>query len=273
MGFVAYPVLWTVLRSLGGDAGAGARGLLANYLRALADPVFWIALWNMVLWAALTIPVQMVVGGLIACLIERHTRRSRGFFRTMFFLPVVTSVSVVSIVWSQIYAPYYGIAQQYLKDVGLQLGIALLADPRTAIFALIVVNIWQWTGFSMMMYVAGINNIPEELFDAARIDGARFGVVVTRVVVPLVAPVTKSLLLLGVIGTLQTFPIVYLMTGGGPDHASEVFGTYIFRQGIVLGNTGYGAALSVLVLALSLALSVAQIIAFGAQLAPRRAPA
>ena len=272
LGFVAYPVLWIALRSLAPDTAPGSpRGAFANYLRAFADPVFWIAMRNMALWAIITIPVQMAFGGLIALLIERYTRRSRAFFRTMFFLPVVTSVSVVAIVWSQMYAPYYGIVQAWLQRLGLTLGIALLADPRTVIFALIVVNIWQWTGFSMMMYVAGINAIPEDIFDAARIDGARFRHLVLRVVVPLVAPVTKSLLLLGVIGTLQTFPIVYLMTGGGPDHASEVFGTEIFRQGIVLGNTGYGAALSVLVLVLSLALSLLQITALGAELAPRRA--
>jgi len=272
LGFVAYPVLWIILRSLAPDAAPGSpRGAFGNYFRALGDPVFWIALRNMGLWAALTIPIQMVLGGFIALLIERYTHRSRAFFRTMFFVPVVTSVSVVAIVWSQMYAPYYGIVQAYLHRLGLTLGIALLADPRTAIFALIIVNIWQWTGFSMVMYIAGINNISEDIFDAARIDGARFRHLVLRIVVPLVAPVTKSLLLLGVIGTLQTFPIVYLMTEGGPDHASEVFGTEIFRQGIVLGNTGYGAALSVIVLILSLALSILQITALGAEVAPRRA--
>jgi multiple sugar transport system permease protein/raffinose/stachyose/melibiose transport system permease protein len=178
---------------------------------------------------------------------------------------------VVAIVWSQMYAPYYGIVQQYLKQVGLKLGIALLADPDTVIFALILVNIWQWTGFSMIMYVAGINNIPEDIFDAARIDGARGWALARNVIVPLVAPVTKSLLLLGIIGTLQTFPIVYLMTDGGPDHASEIFGTYIFKQGFVIGNLEYSAALSVIVLVLALVLSIVQIVAFGAQLAPRRA--
>lgn len=274
LGFVAYPVLWVILRSLAPDVAPGSpRGAFGNYLRAFGDPVFWIALRNMAFWAALTIPVQMVLGGFIALLIERYTRRSRAFFRTMFFLPVVTSVSVVAIVWSQMYAPYYGIIQEYLKRLGFTFGFAVLADPRTVIFALIVVNIWEWTGFSMMMYVAGISSISEDIFDAARIDGARFRHLVLRVVVPLVAPITKSLLLLGIIGTLQTFPIVYLMTEGGPDHASEVFGTEIFRQGIVLGNTGYGAALSVLVLILSLGLSLLQITVLGAKIAPRRAGA
>lgn len=274
MAFVAYPVLWACIHSLRADGSRGGASALtlANYARALADPVFWVVLRNMALWGCITIPVQMAIGGTIAYMIERCTRRSRAFFRTMFFLPVVTSVSVVAIVWSQMYAPYYGIVQHYLQLIGLNFSESPLGSPDTAIFALILVNIWQWTGFSMLLYIAGINTIPEDIFDAARIDGARGLTLAWRIVVPLLAPVSKSLVLLGIIGTLQTFPLVYLMTGGGPDHASEVFGTYIFRQGFVLNNTGYSAALSVIVLLLSLVLSMGQISGFGAQLTPARNP-
>jgi raffinose/stachyose/melibiose transport system permease protein len=268
IGLVAYPILWVIGESFRGPNGKSFAGL-DQYFRALSDPVFWRVLRNMFYWAAITIPFQMVLGGSIAYLIERHTSRSRTFFRVMFFLPVVTSVSVVSIVWAQMYAPYYGIIQEYLKYIGVQLTIAPLADPSTAIFALILVNIWQWTGFSMIMYIAGINNIPSELFDAALIDGAHGWNLVVRIVVPLLSPVTRSLLLLGVIGTLQTFPIVHLMTGGGPDHASEIFGTYIFKQGFVIDDFGYSSTLAVLVLFLALGLSVLQIAVLGSRLGPQ----
>jgi raffinose/stachyose/melibiose transport system permease protein len=267
VGLVAYPILWVIGESFRGANGKNFVGL-DQYLRAFTDPVFWRVLRNMFYWGAITVPVQMLLGGSIAYLIERHTSRSRTFFRVMFFLPVVTSVSVVSIVWAQMYAPYYGIVQEYLKYVGLQLTVAPLGEPNIAIFALILVNIWQWTGFSMIMYIAGINNIPSELFDAALIDGAHGWNLAVQIVVPLLAPVTRSLLLLGVIGTLQTFPIVHLMTDGGPDHASEIFGTYIFKQGFVIGDTGYSSALSALVLFLALALSALQIAALGARLGP-----
>jgi raffinose/stachyose/melibiose transport system permease protein len=267
VGLVAYPILWVIGESFRGANGKGFG--FGQYVRAFSDPVFWRVLRNMFYWGALTIPVQMVLGGSIAYLIERHTKRSRTFFRVMFFLPVVTSVSVVSIVWAQMYAPYYGIVQEYLKYIGVQLTFAPLGEPSIAIFALILVNIWQWTGFSMIMYIAGINNIPGELFDAALIDGAHGWNLAVRIVVPLLSPVTRSLLLLGVIGTLQTFPIVHLMTGGGPDHASEIFGTYIFKQGFVIGDSGYSSALSVLVLFLALALSVLQIAVLGSRLSPQ----
>lgn len=270
--FIAYPILWVFGESLHTGAATGTEMFAGfrNYGSILADPAFWTVVRNMALWGVINIPVQMLVGGLIAWFIERHTHALRGFFRTMFFLPVVTSVSVVSLVWVQIYAPYYGIAQEYLKDVGIVMSNSPIGDPATAIYALILVNIWQWTGFSMLMYIAGIANMPSEVLDAARIDGARGLRLATHVVVPMLAPATKSLLLLGVIGTLQTFPIVHLMTGGGPNRASEVFGTFIFKESFVLGDAGRGAALSVIVLVIALVLSLVQILALGARLTPAR---
>ena len=168
MAFVAYPIFWVFIESFAGEKGTRAPGFvgLDQYLRAFGDPVFWHVLGNMFLWGLITIPVQMLIGGVIAYFIERYTHRSKTFFRVMFFLPVITSVSVVSIVWAQMYAPYYGIVQEYLKYLGIQLNIAPLGEPKMALLALIVVNIWQWTGFSMIMYVAGLNNIPGDIFGA-----------------------------------------------------------------------------------------------------------
>ena len=270
--FIAYPILWVTEQSLYGKTRDGAPVFvgLSTYYAVFTDPVFWTVVRNMLLWGLITVPVQMLFGGMLAYFIERHTNRLRGFFRTMFFLPVVTSVSVISLVWVQIYAPYYGIAQEYLKHVGIIMSISPIGDARMAIYALILVNIWQWTGFSMLMYIAGIASLPTEVLDAARVDGATGWRLAVHVVVPMLAPATKSLLLLGVIGTLQTFPIVHLMTGGGPNRASEVFGTFIFKQSFVLGDTGGGATLSVIVLLVALVLSLVQIVFLGAQLSPAR---
>jgi multiple sugar transport system permease protein/raffinose/stachyose/melibiose transport system permease protein len=263
--FIAYPILWVIGQSVYAESPSTGRAFvgLANYADAFADRTFWLVIRNMLLWGVITIPVQMLIGGLLAYAIERHTRRMQGFYRTMFFIPVVTSVSVVSLVWVQIYAPYYGIAQEYLRHLGITFSGSLIGDSTFAIYALIVVNIWQWTGFSMLLYIAGIANLPEEVLDAAKIDGAAGWRLAKDVVVPMLAPATKSLLLLGVIGTLQTFPIVHLMTGGGPNHASEVFGTAIFKESFVLGNTGMGATLSVIVLAIALGLTITQLVFLG----------
>ncbi|MBV9392394.1 MAG: sugar ABC transporter permease, partial [Verrucomicrobia bacterium] len=129
--FVAYPILWVISESLHGTGSAHATAFvgLDRYRHLFRDPVFWRVLVNMFLWGLITIPIQMVFGGTIAYLIERYTARSKTFFRVTFFLPVVTSVSVVSIVWSQMYAPYYGIIQHYAKVVGIQLTTSPLGDP------------------------------------------------------------------------------------------------------------------------------------------------
>lgn len=261
MVFVAYPVAWLFVQSL---TQAGTAALtLGNYAQILKDPVFWKVLKHMSIWACITIPVQMILGGVIAYFIETYTSRWRSFFRTMYFIPVVTSVSVVSIVWAQIYAPYYGIAQEYLGWMGIVLEDSFLGNTQTALYAVIIVNIWQWTGFSMLMYIAGLTNIPASVLEAAQLDGAKGLPFAVCVIAPMLAPATKSLLLLGIIGTLQTFPVVFLMTNGGPNHASEVFGTYIFKKSFVIGDLGLGASLSIIVLAIAFVLSALQIFCLG----------
>lgn len=259
--FVAYPIGWVAYTSLFAVSlhGVSHWAGLGNYRSVLDNPTFWIVVRNMFYWALITIPVQMVIGGLLAWAVEEHTHRSRALFRTLFFVPVITSVVVIAIVWSNIYAPYYGILQQGLSEIGIHFQTALLGSAGTAIFAIIIVNVWEWTGFSMLMYIAGLKTIPVQLLEAARMDGAS-GINLARfVLVPALSGVNRSLLLLGVIGTLQTFPLVFLMTDGGPDHASEVFGTYIFRHGFVLGQTGYASALSVVVLVIALVMTLLQI--------------
>ena len=261
MVFIAYPVAWIFVQSM--TQSGTAVPTFRNYAKIFSDPVFWKVLKNMAIWACITIPVQMILGGVIAYFIETYTTRWRSFFRTMYFIPVVTSVSVVSIVWAQIYAPYYGIGQEYLRWIGIVLEDSFLGNTKTALYAMIVVNIWQWTGFSMLMYIAGLTNIPASVLEAAQLDGAKGMAFAAHVIVPMLTPVTKSLLLLGIIGTLQTFPIVFLMTNGGPNHATEVFGTYIFKKSFIIGDLGLGASLSIIVLSIAFVLSVVQIFWLG----------
>lgn len=267
--FILYPIVWVVVTSLFSQSLHGETYFagFSNYAELIADPVFWNILRNMFLWALITIPAQMIIGGLIAYGIEEFLVRSQGFFRSLYFIPVVTSVAVISIIWSQLYAPYYGLLQQGFKNIGINFQTNMLGTPDTAIFALIIVNVWEWTGFSMLMYIPAIDSIPFEVFDSSRIDGASGLRLLWNIVVPMVSPVTKALLLLGIIGTLQTFPLVYLMTNGGPNHATEIFGTYIFKEGFALARIGYAAALSVSVLVLALVLTALQIRFLGSRFA------
>jgi len=258
--FILYPLYQVVRTSLiVHDTASDGHSLLANFFAVFTDSVFWMSARNMLYWAVLTVVIQMVIGGVLAYLIENYTRRSRAIFRTVFFIPVVTSVSVIAIVWSQIYAPEYGPLQDILSKVGINLTLSLTGDPSTAIFSCIIVNIWEFTGFSMLLYIVGLTRIPSEVLDAAKIDGASGWRLSRHILVPMLSSVTKSLVLLGVIGTLQTFPLVYLITAGGPNHASEIFGTYIFSKAFILDQTGYASALSVITLLVAFVATAMQV--------------
>ena len=258
--FIVYPVFDVVRTSITlHDTASHGSGIFANFLAVLTDGVFWIAARNMLYWAALTIFIQMALGGVLAYLIETYTRRSKAVFRTVFLVPVVTSVSVIAIVWSQIYAPEYGPLQYLLAKVGFHLTYNVLGTPNTAIFACIFVNIWEFTGFSMLLYIVGLHRIPLEMVEAARIDGASGWSLAKHVLVPMLSGVTKSLLLLGIIGTLQTFPLVYLMTAGGPNQSSQIFGTYIFQKAFILDQSGYASALSVITLFIAFTATALQV--------------
>lgn len=265
--FIAYPIVSVVQASLVvHDQGVKSTSLFANFATVLTDPVFWKASLNMLYWAILTVAVQMVIGGGLAYLIENHARRSRAILRTLFLIPLVTSSSVVAIIWVQIYSPNVGLLSGFLAKFGITLTNSPIGNPTTAIFAIIVINIWQFTGFSMLMYTVGLHRIPDEVTEAAHVDGATGFRLVTRVIIPLLTPVTKTLLMLGIIGTLQTFPLVYLTTTGGPDHASEIYGTQIFRTGFLESQLGYASALSVITMLIALVITLFQIRVLGARL-------
>ena len=259
--FVVYPVLFVLYGSFftwSTTANMVYTGL-SNFRTLLQDDVFWQTMRNTLYWAVLTILIQMLLGGLIAYLIEERLSRWHGLFRTLFFLPVVTPVVVIAIVWGNMYAPYYGIFGHWLQMVGINTQLNLLGSSGTAIFAVMAANIWEWTGFSMLMYIAGLHNISQEIKEAAQLDGATGLRAIRHIYLPLLAPVHKSLLLLGIIGTLQTFALVYSMTDGGPDHASDMPGTYIFREGFSVQEMGYASAISVAVLVLTLLLTAIQL--------------
>ena len=145
------------------------------------------------------------------------------------------------------------------------LTVPFLSDTNIAIFAVIAVNVWQWTGFSMLLYIAGLQGVPEELIDAAKIAGANTRQTVRHVIWPMLRHVHLTLILLGVIGTLQTFPLIYMMTSGGPNHATETLPNYIFLQAFKLQSMGYASALSVVLLLLALGLSLFQVRVLGAR--------
>lgn len=259
--YILYPILFVSWGSLFSWTNLRNMELvgLDNFVAIFKDGNMYKILRNSILWILITVPVQACIGFFLAYLIEERLRRGKGFFRTAFFLPVATSVSVVAIIWGKMYLPYNGLFQTIFSSMGMDISVNVLGDPSLAIYGIILTNIWEWTGWSMIMYVAGISQIPEELKEAAKIDGATKWKEIRYVFLPALAPTHKSLLMLGVIGSLQTFALVYTMTSGGPNYASEMPGTYIFKMGFTNQQMGYASALSVAFLLFALALTIIQV--------------
>jgi multiple sugar transport system permease protein/raffinose/stachyose/melibiose transport system permease protein len=268
--FVLYPFCCMFFRSVYQWDGVNPATFVGfkNFIDILThDYGFWLAMRNALYWAPLTIVPQMVLGFGLAYILTSGVP-FESIFRAIIYFPAIVSPIVVGIVWQRIYNPFGGL----LSDAGAAwhvpaLMTPFLADPKIAIFSVIVVNIWQWTGYSMVLYVAGLNTIPEEILEAATLDGAGAFKRITRIIWPMLRHVHLTLILLGIIGTLQTFPLIYIMTQGGPNHATEMLPNYIFTQAFRLQAVGYASALSVILLLLALGLSIFQMKVFGSRFA------
>ena len=266
--FVLYPIFYIIGASLYEWDGINAALYvgLGNYLEIFTDDrAFGLAMRNSFLWTFLTIFPQMFLGFLLAYILTSGIPFQNGF-RIIFFTPAIISPVVLGIVWQRIYNPFGGL----LADVGLEIGASFLrqpylADPKIAIYSTIAVNVWQWTGFSMLMYVAGLQGLSQEVLQAAEVDGASPLQQIRFVIWPMLRHVHLTLILLGVIGTLQTFALVFMLTKGGPNHATEMLPTYIFQQAFTLQSMGYASAVAVVLLAIALSASIFQVSVLGSR--------
>ena len=230
---------------------------LENYWDIVRDPVFHKILLNTVVFAALTIFIQMALGLLIAVLLK-FSVILKTFYKIIFFLPVVTAPAISSFVFRRIYSAD-GELNQALSAIGLGgLTQVWLADPKFALLSVAAINIWHWTGFSFLLYFAALTMIDRSIYEAALLDGASFFQMLRYVTLPLLKATHITLIILGVIGALKTFDVVYLTTGGGPGRATELMATYIFKKSIVEFDAGYAAALSIVLLLLALVITAVQ---------------
>ena len=268
--YILYPIFFIVKNSLLKWATLSNMEFvgLENFIKVFQDSTFWVTMKNSILWIVVTVPVQAILGFFLAYAIEeRITSKkadgkafSRTFYRTLFFIPVVTSVTVVAIMFSKIFQPYQGIIGHYLNSwFGMSPTINVLGNSKAALWGIMLANIWEWTGWSMIMYIGGISQISEDVKEAARIDGANTWQEIIYIYIPALGSVHKSLLMLGIIGSLQTYALIGVMTGGGPNHATEMPGTYIFMKGFTESQMGYACAISVAVLIFALVLTFIQV--------------
>ncbi|AEE95410.1 carbohydrate ABC transporter permease [Mahella australiensis] len=228
---------------------------LNNYTRMFKDPYFILALKNTAIYFVITVPVQAVFGLILAYCFQQNIF-AKGLARSIIFLPNVMALVVIGYVFSQMFNYQQGFINELLRQIGLgNLVRDWTGDPNTALYSVIIANIYTYVGFSMTLYIAGIVGIPKDVLEAAQIDGGSEVKVIRYVILPLLRPTHITVLILGIVGTLKTFDLVWLITKGGPGRSSEMLATLIYRSYILEYKAGYAAAISVIVLIIALGLS------------------
>jgi ABC-type sugar transport system permease subunit len=256
LAFVGWPILQTLYLSLNKWSGFGDKTFVgaANYTRMLSDPVARRALVVTLVFTAVTTIVQTVLGIVIAVLVNEVWRRVGIVVRTILFIPGIVSFVVSGVLWKLIYDPNIGTLNRLLGSLGLTgLQHTWLADRATVLPAIILVAVWGGVGMNMLIFFAGIQGIDPGLYEAAEVDGAGPFQRFFNITVPSLRVVTGIVVSLGLLNGFKIFDIIYVMTGGGPNHASEVFGTYLYN--LAFGSTsgslpqfGYASAFSVVVM-------------------------
>jgi ABC-type sugar transport system permease subunit len=252
-GVLVYPLASGFLLSLQRTTGSvqGEFVGIDNYIEALfRDSIFHQAVGNTVAFTVVAIVLQTGVGLLLAILIS-EVRRGRLAYRMIFFAPVVLSTAAVGSVWQWLYAPYFGLFTNALAAVGMaDVSSSVLATQATALWAIMVAFVWRWAGFNTVIYLAGLQSIPREYYEAAMLEGAgglhRF----RSITWPLLLPHTYTVVLLTTMGTLRIFDLMWIMTQGGPAHATETIATYIFTAAFRFLRIGYAQSLAFILLAL-----------------------
>ena len=218
---------------------------LHNYSDLLRDPLFWKALLNTLYYAGVGGPLTVVVALAMALLVNSKAAKWKPLFRTIYFAPVVTTIVGVAVVWKYLYHPRFGLLNRFLALLHIP-AIDWLGDPRFAMPAIILLSVWKNFGYNMMIFVAALQSIPEELYEAARIDGASAVQQFRHVTLPMLSPTFVFVGIITAIGFLQLFPEPYVMTGGGPVNATLSVVMLMYEQGFKFWRMGYAAAVAFL---------------------------
>lgn len=233
---------------------------LANFERLLSDETVWVAFKNNLWYAVISLVFQVGGSMLIAALLEeKWMRRSQPFFRTVYFLPSMISLTVVGILWQTIYSPVFGIVNPLLEKLGLgMLATDWLGNTRTAVFSVIAVSQWQYFGYTMVLFLVAMQSVPADLYESAIIDGANSFQRFIHITIPNIREIILVNCMITIIGAFQVFDEIYIMTGGGPGRSSEVLGTYLFRTGFRNDEMGYASAIATMVFLVTFVFSVIQ---------------
>lgn len=228
---------------------------LDNYVRALSDPVFIGAIGHNFFFVIASLLVQGPIAIGIALLLNRPMR-GRSFFRVLVFVPYVLSEVIAGVAWLLLLQPS-GPFDALLTSVGLGDAVQLwLGDPTIVLWTMLAVISWKYIGFAIILFLAGLQGVPEELAEAAQIDGASWWQIQRYITIPLLGPTIRIWAFLSIIGSLQLFDLVWIMTGGGPANATSTMATYMINFGFTRSQYGYGSAVAVILFIISFAIAI-----------------
>ena len=256
--FVLYPIFQSVAYSFYQWSGI-APGFtfvgLGNYQQVLQTPVFWKALGNNLILVIASILTQLPLALGVALLLSTRLRGLH-LFRTIYLFPLLMSTVAIALLWTFIYNPNLGLLNALLDALNLrgwQRG--WLGDEATALWAVIGVISWHYVPFYMVLFLAGLTNIPHELYEAARLDGAGNWGVFQHVTLPLMRGVIRTAAILSLIGSLKYFDLIWVMTGGGPNNATELMATYMYKQAFEQYRMGYASSVAVVLFVIAFVIS------------------
>ena len=229
---------------------------IKNYIGIFNQPSFWNSMKNTAIFTVGTVSIQIVVSFIIGYFIYMQPRFYK-FYRTIFFIPAILSPVAIGFVFGYMVSPAFGLLKGVMDAIGIgALYLPPLAYPSTALITLIFVNTWQGVAIPTMMFNAGLMNIPEEVIESASLDGASGWKMIYYMIIPLVREIGKTIVILQLVGAIRSFDLVYIMTGGGPMHSTELLPMNMFVQAFQNYNFGYGNAIAVVIFTLCLTITL-----------------
>ncbi len=228
-----------------------------NYAYIFGDSSFWNAMWNSARYALASVSLGMIIGLAVALLVNQKLR-GMAIFRTLFYIPSIASGIALSMLWIYVYLPKTGMINTFLGYVGIDSSTDFLNNVSYAMWALVVMAALNGVGPKMILFLAGLLNIPPELYEAASLDGADRSTTFWKITLPMLAPTTFFVMVTSTIGAMQVFTPVYLMTKGGPEDSTDVVGYHIYTEAWQQFNTGLSAAESFILLAVIAIIAVGQ---------------
>lgn len=254
--FVFVPVIWSSYYSFFSWSGIGAATFIgfANYMEIFRDPIFWTALKNNIIFVLASVFGQIPIALVVAVMVVQKKGMISRFVRTAVFMPMVLSTVVIGMIWQYIYHPQIGILNFLLERVGLESWQLVWLSEQYGIYSLIPPLIWSFVGLYLIIFIAALQNIPGEIHDAAELDGATGARKLLSVTLPMIKGTIMVAVVLCISGSLKSFDLVYIMTRGGPAHATELLATYMYNSTFSSYRYGFGSAISTTIVLISLIL-------------------